>query len=329
LEFRLAERQSSAMSEYFLLADVGGTNVRFAVLADDGALGAIEHIRVAEHPRFDDALDAYFTSHDRGASIGRALFAVAGVVEDGRCVVTNNSWVVDASELRTRFGFADVRLINDFEAVAWALPQLAPQDLRQIGGGEPKVNALKLALGPGTGLGVAAYVPTQGGLVLGTEGGHASLPGGSAREDAVISALRRKFGHVSIERALSGPGLVNLYLAIATLDGVKVPERTSHDIREAAIAGTCTVSRAAVELFCAWLGEVTGNFALSLGAQGGVYIGGGFVPKMREELLRSQFRARFDGKGRMSDYVKAIPVYLIGHDDPAFIGLRALALKAR
>jgi glucokinase len=316
------------MTEHVLLADVGGTNVRFAVLAD-GAIGTIEHIRVADHPRFEDALVAHFKTHSSQVSIREAIFAVAGVVEGGRCVMTNSPWVIDAGELRTRFGFSDVRLLNDFEAVAWSLPELGREDLRQIGGGEPKPGALKLALGPGTGLGVAAYVPARGGLVLGTEGGHASLPGGSAREDAVISALRRKFGHVSIERVLSGPGLVNLYQAIAALDGIAVPERSSHDIREAAIAGTCAVSHAALELFCAWLGEVTGNFALSLGAQGGVYIGGGFVPKMRDELLHSQFRARFDGKGRMSDYVKAIPVYLIGHDDPAFIGLRALAMKAR
>jgi glucokinase len=316
------------MTERVLLADVGGTNARFAVLAG-GAIGPIEHIRVADHTRFEGALAAYFESHRGGAAPRQAIFAVAGVVEGGRCIMTNSPWVVDAGALRTRFGFADVHLLNDFAAVAWSLPQLATEDLRQIGGGQPKPDALKLALGPGTGLGVAAYLPVHGGLVLGTEGGHASLPGGSAREDAVISALRSKFGHVSIERVLSGPGLLNLYQAIAALDGVTVPERSSHDIREAAIAGTCVVSRAALELFCAWLGEVTGNFALSLGAQGGVYIGGGFVPKMRDELLHSQFRARFDGKGRMSEYVKAIPVYLIGHDDPAFIGLRALAMKAR
>ncbi len=310
------------MSRRTLLSDVGGTNVRFAVLAD-GAIGPIEHLAVARYRRFRDALAAYLGG--RTEKIGRAIFAVAGAVEDGRCVMTNSPWVVDAAELRADFGFADVRLLNVFEAVAWSLPHLGAGDLRKIGGGEPKPNALKLALGPGTGLGVAAYMPAQGGLVLGSEGGHASLPGGSEREDAVISVLRRKFGHVSIERVLSGPGLINLYQAIATLDGVVVPERSSHDIREAAIAGTCPVCRAALDLFCAWLGEVTGNFALSLGAQGGVYIGGGFVPKMRDELLHSQFRARFDSKGRMSGYVKVIPVYLIGHDDPAFIGLAALA----
>jgi glucokinase len=312
------------MTQRILLGDVGGTNARFAVLSD-GVLGPIDHLAVARYGRFDDALAAYLTG--KKDKIDRALLAVAGMVEGGRCVMTNSPWVVDAGELRRSFGFSDVRLLNDFEAVAWSLPQLRADNLRQIGGGEPKPNALKLALGPGTGLGVAAYVPSQGGLVLGTEGGHASLPGGSEREDAVISVLRRKFGHVSIERVLSGPGLVNLYKAIAALDGVTVPERSSHDIREAAIAGACTVSRAALDLFCAWLGEVTGNFALSLGAQGGVYIGGGFVPKMREELLHSQFRARFDGKGRMSEYVKVIPVYLIGHDDPAFIGLQSLALR--
>jgi glucokinase len=302
--------------------------VRFALLAN-GALGTIEHTHVADHPRFEDALVAYFNNHENRGAIRTAIFAVAGVVEDRRCVMTNSPWIVDACGLCKQFGFAEVGLLNDFEAVAWSLPHLAAADLRQIGGGEPKPHAPKLALGPGTGLGVATYVPAQGGLVLGGEGGHGSLPAGSEREDAVISVLRRKFGHVSIERVLSGPGLVNLYHAIATLDGIGVPERNSHDVREAAIAGTCAVSRAALELFCAWLGDVTGNFALAVGAQGGVYIGGGFVPKMQQELSGSQFRLRFDAKGRMSDYVKAIPVYLIGHDDPAFIGLRALAMRGR
>lgn len=311
-----------------LLADVGGTNVRFAVLSA-GSMGPIGHIRVADHPHFDDALTAYLKGRVDRDTIREAIFAVAGVVEGERCVMTNSPWVIDAPELRKRFGFANVRLLNDFAAVAWSLPRLAAADLRQIGGDDPKGNAPKLALGPGTGLGVAVYVPAQGGLVLGGEGGHASLPGGSEREDAVISALRGKFGHVSIERVLSGPGLVNLYQAIAALDGVDVPERNSHDVREAAIAGTCAVCRAALDLFCAWLGEVAGNFALSVGAQGGVYIGGGFVPKMRDELLRSQFRARFDAKGRMSAYLQAIPVYVILHDDPAFIGLQSLARVER
>ncbi len=315
------------MTERILLGDVGGTNARFAVLAD-GAIGPIDHLRVSDYARFDEALAAYLARQDNPA-IGGALFAVAGVVDGERCPLTNNSWIVDGPELRGRFGFARARLINDFEAVAWSLPHLSGKDLRKVGGAEPDANAPMLAIGPGTGLGVAAYVPTTSGsgLVLHSEGGHTTLPGGSPREDAIIALLRSRFGHVSAERVLSGPGLQNLYRTIAALDGVTVPDLRASEISRAAIAGSSPVGRAALDIFCAVLGDVAGNFALGFGAKGGVFLGGGIVPHMRDFLPASEFRVRFDAKGRMSAYVQTIPAYLILHDDPAFIGLRALALR--
>jgi len=315
------------MTERVLLGDVGGTNARFAVMAD-GEFGPIERLRVAEYARFEDALAAYLARQHAAAAIRGAVFAVAGVVEGERCPLTNSAWVVDAAELRARFGFADVRLINDFEAVAWSLPNLTGQDLRQLGGGKPNPDAPMLAIGPGTGLGVAAYMPNgKNGRVLKSEGGHTTLPSGSVREDAIIETLRQSLGHVSAERVLSGPGLENLYRTIAKLDGLTVPERPAREITQAAITGSCAVCRAALDTFCAVLGEVAGNFALGFGARGGVFVGGGFVPRMRDYLAGSRFRARFDAKGRMSAYVQAIPVYLILHDDPAFIGLRSLAAR--
>ncbi len=316
-----------AASEDVVLADVGGTNVRFAVYRN-GAVGAIAHMRVADFPQFADALGAFMADRaDRGA-IRHALFGVAGVVEDERSALTNNPWVVAADELRARFGFADVHIVNDFEAVAWSLPHFAGKDLHVIGGRQARKDAPMIVLGPGTGLGVAAYLPTErGGLVVRSEGGHATLPSGSAREDAIIVKLRQQFGHVSAERALSGHGLENLYRAIASLEARSAPERTAAEITQAALAGTCAISRAALETFCALLGAVAGNFALSFGAQGGVYIAGGIVSHIRDFLPQSQFRARFEAKGRLSQYVAAIPVYLILHDDPAFIGLQSLAAQ--
>ncbi len=316
------------MTKRVLLADVGGTNVRFAVLSD-ARIGPIRHLAVADYARFGEALATYLEGEKDREQIESALFAVAGVVEGERCPLTNNRWVVDGAELRARFAFTDVQLINDFEAVAWSLPNLAPGDLRQLGGGAPKPSTPMLAIGPGTGLGVAAYLPGDGvgARVLHSEGGHTTLAGGTPREDAIIALLRGRFGHVSAERVVSGPGLINLYRTIAALDGVMVPEGRASEISRAAIAGTCNVSRAALEIFCAVLGDVVGNFALAFGAQGGVFIGGGIVPHMRDYLPGSQFRARFDAKGRMSAYVQSIPVYLILHDDPAFIGLRSLALR--
>jgi glucokinase len=313
------------MTKRILLGDVGGTNVRFAVLME-GAPGAVAHMAVADYASFDDALAAFLAKQLE--PIGSAVFGVAGVVEGERCALTNSPWVVDAAELRARFGFTDIRIVNDFEAIAWSLPKLARQDLRQLGGGEPKADAPMLVLGPGTGLGVAAYVP-RGQVVLHSEGGHTTLPGGSPREDAIIAALRRQFGHVSAERVLSGHGLENLYRAVASLDGVAASERNAADITQAALAGSCPASRAALDLFCALLGEVAGNFALSFCAEGGVFIAGGIVRHIGDYLARSQFRARFEAKGRMSAYVAPIPAYLIRHEDPAFLGLQALAMQRK
>ncbi len=310
-----------------VLADVGGTNVRFAALGEHG-LGPVEHMEVRDYRRFTDALGAFLARRPERAAIHGAVFAVAGVVKNERCALTNNSWVVDAAELRTLFGLTDVHLVNDFEAIAWSLPHLKPEDLSAVGGREPVPDEPMVVLGPGTGLGVAAYVPgARDGFVLAGEGGHTTMPGGSAREDVIIAHLRQRFGHVSAERVISGNGLENVYGAIAAVDGVTVPERSAADITQAAMQGRCVTSRNALDMFCAMLGDVAGNFALTFGAQGGVFIAGGIIPRIRDYLPATQFRARFEAKGRMRDYLESIPVYLILRDDPAFIGLRALAAR--
>ena len=314
-------------SEGVVLADVGGTNARFAIL-QDGVLGGIEHLKVAAYPHFADALDAFMAKRGDHRPIRHALFGVAGVVERERCVLTNNPWIVSANELRDRFGFSTIDIVNDFEAVAWSLPHLVGKDLHKIGGREPDPAAPKVVLGPGTGLGVAAYLPTkQGDLVVRSEGGHATLPSGSAGEDAIIAKLRQQFGHVSAERILSGNGLENLYHAIASLELQTLPELSAAEIMQAACTGNCEFSRTAVDTFCALLGSVAGNLALSFGAQGGVYIAGGIAPHLRDHLPVSQFRSRFEAKGRLTTYLESIPTYLILHDDPAFVGLQWLALQ--
>ena len=312
---------------HVVLADIGGTNVRFAVLTGN-ELGPIEHMAVRDHARFADALAAFLARQTQRAAIRSAIFAAAGVVEGDRCALTNNPWIVDAAELRARFGLTGIHIINDFEAIAWSLPHLTGNDRRAVGGGKPAANAPMVALGPGTGLGVAAYLPRENGaLVLHSEGGHATVPSGSPREDAIIDNLRQRFGHVSAERVLSGQGLENLYCAIASLDSLTVPERSASEITQAAVEGRCAASRAALDTFCAILGDVAGNFALGFCAQGGVFIAGGIVSHIRDYLPRTQFRSRFEAKGRLRGYLEAIPVYLILHNHPAFIGLRSLAAR--
>jgi glucokinase len=307
-----------------LLADVGGTNVRFAVLYGT-EVGPVTRLEVADHAGFGEAMAAYLAATE--ATVRGAVLAVAGVVTGERCPLTNNDWIVDAAELRGRFGLTAVRLVNDFEAVAWALPQLAPADLKQIGGTCPLIGAPMAVLGPGTGLGVAACVPLAGGdFIVHSEGGHATATAGNAREAAVVAALRAEFDHVSIERLLSGPGLENIYRALVTIEKARPPERCAADIVKAARDATCPTSRAALDMFCAMLGDAAGNLALTFGAKGGVYIAGGIIAHLGDEIERSAFRTRFEAKGRMRSYVSPIPVYLIVHSDPAFVGLRALAL---
>ncbi len=315
------------VAERIVLADIGGTNVRFSIF-HNGALGPITHLKVADYPQFGDALDAFLAGQAAQGTVRHAIFGAAGVVEHGRCALTNNRWIVVADELRARFGFALVRIVNDFEAIAWSLPRLTAADLCMIGGLSGKKGAPMVVLGPGTGLGVATYVCGEhGDLVIGSEGGHSTLASASQREDAIVARLRLQFGHVSAERALSGDGLRNLYHAIASLDALTVPERSAAAITQAGIDGSCATSRDALDAFCAFLGSMAGNLALTLGAQGGVYIAGGVVSHIRDYLPKSEFRARFEAKGRLSRYLQTIPVYLILHDDPAFLGLQMLALS--
>ena len=305
--------------ERIVLADVGGTNVRFAVLTGD-TLGPIDHMAVRDHAHFADALSIFMARQIDRSALCYAIIAAAGVVEIGRCALTNNSWVVDAAELRARFGLAGICIINDFEAIAWALPHLTSNDLLTVGGRDPMSEAPMVALGPGTGFGVAAYLPCKaGGFVLPTECGHMTMVSGSSREDAIIANLRQRLGQASTGDVLSGRGIENIYRAIASIDSLTVPERTAAEISKAAIEGTCATSYAALDIFCAMLGAVAGDIALSFGAQGGVFITGGIVTRIYGYLLQSRFRSRFEAKGRMSRYIEKIPVYVILCADPAFI----------
>ncbi|MHC2844889.1 glucokinase [Bradyrhizobium diazoefficiens] len=307
-----------------LLADIGGTNARFALLAD-GKLSTIAHTVVSDHGTFSEALAAYLGDKAKAGTIQHAILAASGPVQNGRCALTNNPWVIDAEKLREAYGFSSVRLINDFEAVALALPHLRPGSLLQLGGRERVAGAPLAAIGPGTGLGMAALIPhASGQIVLSGEGGHSTMAGASLREDAVIAHLRQRFGHVSSERLLSGAGLENLHDALASLEGLTTPKRRAADITRAAIDGTCPVSAAALEMFCAMLGSVAGNFALAIGARGGVFIGGGILRHMPGCLAASPFRMRFEAKGRLRRFLEPIPAYLILDDDVAFTGLRAL-----
>ena len=314
--------------EQTLLGDIGGTNARLAVLTGD-TIGQIDHLPVSEYRSMADAISGYLGSREDRSRITAAVLGVAAPVEGGRSVLVNSQWVVDAAQLRAAFGFKSIALVNDFEALAYALPHLSGLDVRPLAGGKPQLGESMAVIGPGTGLGMAGVVRRGDGVtIVPTEGGHATLPGATLREDAVIAHLRHKFGHVSAERALSGPGLENLHSAIAAIDGIDLSNKTAAEIVRQALDRSCSVSVAAVDMFCAMLGTVAGDLALMFRARGGVYIGGGIAPRIVDLLAQSEFRARFIAKGRFQPYLESVPIAVIINSDAAFLGLKSLALVA-
>jgi glucokinase len=308
-----------------IVADVGGTNVRFASVAHDGRIVATEHWLTSVYGSFAEALAAYCGVTGLAGPDSLAV-AAAGPLIRGRIAMTNCPWVLDRDELERAFPRARVQLMNDFAAQAMGLPALGHEDMIHWGGGALRPDAPKVVLGAGTGLGVAILAPTQGGwTVLSGEGGHVDLAPQGAREIAIVYQLQQMFGHVSLERVLSGPGLENLMLAIAAIDGVQYPSKPSADQIETMSDMGDAVAAEAMTLFAGWLGAAAGNLALTAGAAGGVYVAGGIVPRWGARFDARMFRHRFEGKGRMRDYLAAIPAVLVTAKDLAFRGLaRAL-----
>lgn len=313
------------MTTAALIADIGATNARFALL-EGSELAVSETYAVADYASPVEAARDFLDGPAKGHSPRRALIAAAGPVEHGRITLTNAAWVVDSERIAKGLGMIDVAVLNDFEALAWSLPALSPADIVTLGEPHPGERGTMAVMGPGTGFGLAAMVAAgDDEVALVTEGGHATLSSENRREDAIILALRQQFHHVSVERVLSGSGLMQLYHAIARVDGLTVPERDSSEIVEHALADDCKVSRETLELFCAFMGSVAGNIALTLGARGGLFIGGGIAPRFIDFLRASAFRERFEAKGRLSSYLAHIPTAVIVHPMPAFIGLAYLA----
>jgi glucokinase len=315
----------SSRLAHTLFGDIGATNARFSLFAK-GVQGPIEWFEVARHPHFQDVVAAFLSKHGGEVPVTAALIAVAGPVEQGRSVLTNSPWVIDARELQATFGLAQVRIVNDFEAAAFSLPHLTAADLQPIGGGRAVGGAPMAVLGPGSGLGVACLVTkTARPAVIASEGGHTTVAATSDREAALIDHLRRHFGHVSAERVISGVGLENIYGAVAALDGIELPSRSAAEITKAALDGRCRSAAAALAQFCAFLGAFAGNVALMFGARGGLYIAGGITPRIVEFTRRSKFRDQFEAKGRFRPYLEAIPSNVIVHPAATFVGLRSLA----
>ncbi|MGH8426589.1 MAG: glucokinase [Gammaproteobacteria bacterium] len=310
-----------------LIADIGGTNTRLALIAEGRRWERLETYSNDDYPSVEDVVGEYL--EHAGAHPAAAAFAVAGPVRGDEAALTNRGWKISAASLARRFDFEHCEVVNDFSGVALGVPALRAEDSEQVGGGERDASAPIAILGPGTGLGVAGLVPGKdGGQVLVTEGGHASIAATSERTAALFAGLRRRFGHVSMERVISGQGMENIYRGIGELDGRTVEKLEAAQIGEAAVRGDDPVAVETMALFFTLLGGVAGDLALTYGAFGGVYIAGGIVPRYLALLRESGFRAAFESKGRMSDYVKAIPAFVILHEEVELLGLAA-SLDAR
>ena len=306
-----------------LVADIGGTNARFARVDAQGRLYGERSLACAEFPDLVTAATAYLASSS-GPRPKQAAVAVATPVSGDWIQFTNSAWSFSTDATRQALDLERLLILNDFTALALALPLLGAAERRAVGGGVALADAPIGLIGPGTGLGVSGLIWSgQRWLPLQTEGGHVSFAATSEREWALSRVLQRRFGHASLERLLSGPGLVNLYTALAELDGEPAPALQPAQITAHGLAATCPRCREVLDLFCAALGTAAGNLALTLGARGGVYIGGGIVPRLGDFFDRSAFRTRFEAKGRFSAYLAAIPSWVITAENPALRGVAA------
>ncbi len=276
-----------------LIADIGGTNARFAWADGAGGHSPPVLLAVRDHPDLVAATRAALG----GRRAARALLALAGPVQGGRCELTNSHWgVVEATTIATACGIAEVALLNDLAAQAALLPRLSASDLLPLGGGPGDAAAPRLLVTPGTGFGAALWVPGAG--VVSTEAGHATLAAGTTAEAQLLAALRERHGHASVERALSGPGLADM---------------------------RALLGEAAEAMFMALLADHVGGMALTTGARGGVYLGGGILNARRAALQAPQFRARFLAKARFAAWLEALPLWLVTLEQPGLAGLAWLA----
>lgn len=304
-----------------LVGDVGGTHARFALVDGEGHLRHAKTYACADYGALDEIISAYLSETTARKRPAKAVIAVAGPVVDGEIEFTNLDWQVSETELIAAFGFEAIKLVNDFAGQAMAAPVLDPADLRRIGpdlAGSPTCPIV--VLGPGTGFGVAAVARSAHvDIAVATEAGHTGFAPHDAVEAEVWRRLQAVHGRVSVERVLSGQGLYDLYVALEDMAGRTPTHTNERGLIEAGAAGEAGAG-AALDRFCAILGGVAGDLALTYGARGGVYVGGGIPPRMVERLMSGGFRARFETKGRLAPYVRDIPTFLITHPFPALVG---------
>ncbi len=314
-----------------LVGDIGGTNARFALVDDQHRPQQAKTYAAEEYGSLADALRRYFDDVSVDAPNSAAIAVATRVLDDSVEFTNNERWSFSIDGLGKELNIPNLHVINDFTAMALSVPHIVPNHLEKVGRGEARPNQPLGVVGPGTGFGVSGMIPLddQGNWrALNSEGGHCSASVLTAREMAVLSVFVKRFGHVSFERFLSGPGLVNIANALQEIDGVPVTELEPEMVTRDGLNGSDAHCEEALHIFCALLGSHAGDLALTLGAFGGVYVGGGIVPRLGEFFAQSQFRARFEAKGRVSDELVQIPTFVIKDPYPGLIGAARLLVNA-
>jgi glucokinase len=304
-----------------LVGDVGGTNARLALVDSEGHIRHPKTYAAADYASLSDVIATYLETTTGRKRPPRAAIAVAGPVVDGAIEFTNIEWRMSEGELVGTFEFEAARLLNDFAAQALACPMLDADDLRRIG---PELRGAEgapiVVLGAGTGFGVAGLARSERGDVpIACEGGHAAFAPVEPVEIEVLKILARRHGRVSIERVLSGPGMFELYRALGEIGGVETPLGHEKEVAAAGLEGP-GLPRETLERFCAILGSVAGDIALTYGARGGVYVSGGIAPRLADLIMAGGFRRRFEDKGRLAEYMADIPTSMIVHPYAALVG---------
>lgn len=324
-------------SKLNLVADIGGTNIRLGLFENQSEVTNIKAYQAADFPLINDAIKTYFDEVGVNAENEAltAAFSVACPPDGDEIKLTNHEWVFSINALKQDMHFKDLKVVNDFVALALSLPSLGAGAYELIGPDLKPQIAPKAVIGPGTGLGVGGIAPyvKDGNLMdwvpIPGEGGHVTMCAASDEEENIIKYMRDKVGHVSAERLVSGFGMTQLYDAVCALNNRSLinldPQKaTPEDISTYAIERQDALCLKTLTHFCEMLGTVSGNLALTLGAKGGLYLAGGILPKLLNFFKDSNFRTRFEEKGRMGAFNKAIPTYVITENYPAFIGLKSL-----
>ncbi len=307
-----------------LIADIGGTWARFALETAPGRFERLAALRCADHDDFHGAVSTYLASVGPQA-IRHAAVAIANPVEGDQVRMTNYHWAFSIEQMRQRLGLDTLVVVNDFTALAMALPRLQPSQRRQVGAGVPRERSVIGVLGAGSGLGVSGLIPADGGWVaLGTEGGHTSFAPRDEREIGILRYALTQHEHVSFERLLSGPGIELIHRALQHRDGRALSPLAAPEITRRALEQADALCLETLEVFCLILGTAASNLAVVQGAFGGIFIGGGIVPRLGSWFDSSPFRARFEDKGRFSDYLRAIPTYVITAEQATLEGASAI-----